>query len=68
MSIFLRSGILAAVLVVHCLLIPCHVIGQVPGTDRLVDIGGYRLHIKCAGVGSPTVVLEAGLGGSSKAG
>jgi pimeloyl-ACP methyl ester carboxylesterase len=29
---------------------------------RLVDIGGYRLHIDCEGEGSPTVILEAGLG------
>jgi pimeloyl-ACP methyl ester carboxylesterase len=32
---------------------------------RLVDIGGYRLHIDCRGEGSPTVVMEAGLGGVS---
>lgn len=32
---------------------------------RLVDIGGYRLHIDCRGEGSPTVVMDAGLGGSS---
>lgn len=29
---------------------------------RLVDIGGRRLHLYCTGTGSPTVVLEAGLG------
>ena len=27
---------------------------------KLVDIGGYRLHISCAGSGDPTVVLEYG--------
>jgi pimeloyl-ACP methyl ester carboxylesterase len=27
---------------------------------QLVDIGGWRLHMICAGSGSPTVVLEAG--------
>ena len=47
------------------LFIPSRVIGQVPGDDRLVDVGGYRLHLKCMGAGSPTVVIEAGLGGSS---
>jgi pimeloyl-ACP methyl ester carboxylesterase len=31
---------------------------------RLVDIGGRRLHLECSGSGSPTVVLEAGLGGT----
>jgi len=31
----------------------------------MFDIGGHRLHLVCQGEGSPTVVLEAGLGGSS---
>lgn len=29
---------------------------------RLVDIGGRHLHLYCTGRGSPTVILEAGLG------
>jgi pimeloyl-ACP methyl ester carboxylesterase len=33
-----------------------------PPPGELVDVGGYRLHIKCTGSGSPTVVIEAGLG------
>jgi pimeloyl-ACP methyl ester carboxylesterase len=36
---------------------------QMPG--ELVDVGGYRLYVNCAGSGSPTVVLEAGLWQSS---
>jgi pimeloyl-ACP methyl ester carboxylesterase len=36
-----------------------------PPPGQLVDIGGFRLHLWCAGAGSPTVVLETGLGGSS---
>jgi pimeloyl-ACP methyl ester carboxylesterase len=36
--------------------------GSVP--TGLVDVGGYRLFIECRGKGSPTVVLDAGLGGS----
>ncbi len=32
---------------------------------RMVDVGGYRLHIDCRGEGSPTVVMDAGLGGLS---
>lgn len=31
-------------------------------TGQLVDVGGHRLHINCVGTGSPTVVIEAGLG------
>lgn len=36
-----------------------------PSPGQLVDIGGYKLHINCTGTGSPTVILEAGLGGTS---
>lgn len=36
-----------------------------PAPGRLVDVGGFRLHIHCTGAGNPTVVLDAGLGGSS---
>jgi pimeloyl-ACP methyl ester carboxylesterase len=36
-----------------------------PPPGRLVDVGGYRLHIQYVGTGSPTVVLDAGLGGMS---
>jgi pimeloyl-ACP methyl ester carboxylesterase len=36
-----------------------------PMTGQLVDVGGHRLRISCTGVGSPTVVLESGLGESS---
>jgi pimeloyl-ACP methyl ester carboxylesterase len=32
---------------------------------RLIDMGGYSMHIDCRGEGSPTVVMDAGLGGSS---
>jgi pimeloyl-ACP methyl ester carboxylesterase len=38
-------------------------IGTPPG--RLIDVGGFRLHINCAGQGSPCVVFDAALGGSS---
>lgn len=33
-----------------------------PPLGRLVDIGGYRLHLHCTGEGDPTVVLIAGGG------
>lgn len=36
-----------------------------PPPGRLVDVGGYRLHLSCVGTGSPTVVLDSGLGGMS---
>jgi pimeloyl-ACP methyl ester carboxylesterase len=30
-----------------------------PPPGRLVDVGGYRLHIHCVGEGGPTVILDA---------
>ena len=36
-----------------------------PMPGKLVDIGGYQLHVNCTGTGSPTVILDAGLGGTS---
>jgi len=38
-----------------------------PPPGRLVDVGGYRLHIHCTGSGGPgpVVILDAGNGGSS---
>ena len=33
-----------------------------PWQNAFVDIGGYRLRIHCVGSGSPTVVLDSGLG------
>ena len=36
-----------------------------PAPGQLIDVGGHRLHLHCTGSGSPTVVLEPGLGGAS---
>jgi pimeloyl-ACP methyl ester carboxylesterase len=33
-----------------------------PPPGKLVDVGGYRLHINCTGKGAPTVVIDTGLG------
>jgi pimeloyl-ACP methyl ester carboxylesterase len=32
---------------------------------QLTNVGGYMLHIHCTGSGSPTIILEGGLGGTS---
>ncbi len=37
----------------------------VPPPGTLVDVGGFSLHILCTGRGSPSIVLDAALGGSS---
>ena len=51
------------------LLLPLTVVAQqsggrpaYPPPGKLVDIGGYRLHLNCTGKGGPTVVLIAGAG------
>jgi len=39
-----------------------------PAPGKLIDVGGYRLHLSCTGTGrpgSPTVILEAGYGNMS---
>jgi len=36
-----------------------------PPPGKLVDVGGYRLHLNCTGAGSPTVVIESGWGDMS---
>jgi pimeloyl-ACP methyl ester carboxylesterase len=35
-----------------------------PMPGRLVDVGGYRMHLYCIGEAGPTVVLDSGLGDS----
>lgn len=35
---------------------------DLPAPGRLVDVGGHALHLRCLGQGSPTIILEAGLG------
>jgi pimeloyl-ACP methyl ester carboxylesterase len=35
------------------------------GSGQMIDVGDYRLYIECTGSGSPTVVLQAGLGAAS---
>jgi len=36
-----------------------------PAPGRMIDIGGYRLHLDCTGSGSPTVVFDSGLSDDS---
>jgi pimeloyl-ACP methyl ester carboxylesterase len=33
-----------------------------PMPGQLIEIGGYKLHIDCAGQGTPAVILDSGLG------
>jgi pimeloyl-ACP methyl ester carboxylesterase len=42
-----------------------HDAGTYPAPGVLVDVDGRRMHLNCVGEGSPTIILDAGLGGSS---
>ena len=42
-----------------------HTLSNAVAPGKLVDVGGHRLHLVCEGAGSPAVILEAGLPGSS---
>jgi pimeloyl-ACP methyl ester carboxylesterase len=33
-----------------------------PMPGQLIDVGGYKLHIRCSGQGTPAVILDSGLG------
>jgi pimeloyl-ACP methyl ester carboxylesterase len=33
-----------------------------PMRGQLIDVGGHRMHLNCTGSGSPTVILQPGLG------
>lgn len=57
------SGLVACV----CgLLISVFVSAQVPSPPgKIIDVGSSKLHIDCTGSGTPVVVLEAGLPGTS---
>jgi pimeloyl-ACP methyl ester carboxylesterase len=41
------------------------VVARWPAPGRLVALDGFRLHIQCSGQGTPAVVCDAALGGSS---
>ncbi len=47
-----------------------HDASSYPAPGRLIDVGGYRLHLYCTGTGrpgSPTVILDAAIGDTSLA-
>lgn len=40
-------------------------LARFPAPGKLVDVGGYRLHLLCMGQGSPTVIFESGVADDS---
>jgi hypothetical protein len=65
------GGIIGLIVLLALAGIVYQVIGTVrdkrkyPPPGKLVDVGGYRLHINCMGEGRPTVVMDAMGGGWS---
>jgi len=39
--------------------------GKHPAPGKLIDVGGYRLHLLCIGQGAPTVIFESGIADDS---
>ena len=64
-ALFLTCSAITACLVAGAQLAasPAASKSSVPG--RLVDVGGYRLHIYCAGEGMPSIIFDSGVGGFS---
>jgi pimeloyl-ACP methyl ester carboxylesterase len=58
------AGLILTVLALNCSAIGINKMLD-PPPGRLVDIGGRSLHINCQGEGTPTVVLDSGVGGFS---
>jgi pimeloyl-ACP methyl ester carboxylesterase len=40
-------------------------VSEHPAPGAMISVGSHRLHLHCLGSGAPTVVLEAGLGGTA---
>ena len=54
--------VLAIVGAIYQAIATMHAERAYPPPGEMVDVGGYGLHINCAGQGRPTVVLDAGSG------
>ena len=61
----LRAGVIIALLVGTQLSSEAQQPQRYEPPGRLIDIGGRKLHLHCAGTGSPTVILVAGGGAFS---
>ncbi|HET8823795.1 MAG TPA: alpha/beta hydrolase [Terriglobales bacterium] len=57
-----RLSFFVAALVAAFIFPACVFAAEPAAPGRLVDLGGHKLHVNCTGKGSPTVVVENGLG------
>lgn len=61
-----KFSLLFLLLIITVLIFPTSALAkkkQYPG--ELIDIGSHRLHIHCVGQGSPSVIIDSGIGGFS---
>jgi pimeloyl-ACP methyl ester carboxylesterase len=56
------GGAVAALFIVLLSIEPIASLGNPAPPGRLIDVGGFDMHIYCTGEGGPTVILDAGLG------
>lgn len=61
-TLMLVTLVLALVTLIAGAIAKANLAKQYPAPGQLVDVGGYKMHINCTGQGSPTVILEAGMG------
>jgi pimeloyl-ACP methyl ester carboxylesterase len=68
---WLVGGLIAALLLIAVLgglaTVGTALTPRAAGTGQLVDVGGRKLYLECAGSGGPAVILQAGLGNSATA-
>ncbi len=60
-ALFTPGKLISAFIVSVCFVFSASAAEPKP-PGKLVDLGGHRLHVNCTGKGSPTVVVENGLG------
>ncbi len=56
------GGAVAAVFLILLSIEPIASLGNPVPPGRLIDVGGFNMHIYCTGEGGPIVILDAGLG------
>ena len=61
----LLAILLAVLMVVWMSSVSAESSPAIPPPGEMINIGNHSLHLNCQGSGSPTVILESGLGGNS---
>lgn len=62
MIVLLIASVVVLVLLLFGTRAKARLKGRYMSPGRMIDVGGYRLHLQCQGQGEPTVVIDAGQG------